>query len=210
MSHAIRIARNLLCSATISVVLFSCQSSRLSAGFSYHGSDKAPDVGSSGQYVADAHVTRPMTSAPVAAKADQSPDAVEALVAAAPAEKKDEARVIAQAMKEELAANAQNGVATTHQQLVHSVTEKLVRSGQIEPISSRKMRQLDKMALQMDKKAQKQGPSIDMKNMSGLEWFFLIMAAAGLVLGIIGVSLGWLVLVVFGGLFLYWKLVQDK
>jgi hypothetical protein len=185
----------------LSVALFSCQSSRLAGGFSYHGNEKAPDVGSSGQYQALSHPsTRPVSTT----------DPIEAVVASAPVEKQNEARIVAMAMQEELAVNAQNGVATTHRELVHSVTEKLVKSGQIEPISAKKMHQLDKMAAKMDQKAQKQGPSIDMKNMSGIEWFFLIMAAAGLVLGIIGVSLGWLVLVVFGGLFLYWKLVQDK
>jgi hypothetical protein len=36
------------------------------------------------------------------------------------------------------------------------------------------------------------------------------MAIAGLVMGILGLSWGWLMFVVFGGLWLYYKLVVDN
>ena len=197
MAKSLSALRMILFAGILSTALLSCQSSRLAGGFSYTGNPTAPDVGSSGQpYLSG---SSPITSVSKPSQtANSTPDPVETMVTLAPEEKKAEARIIAQAMKEELALNAENGRTVTNRELVHHVTEKLVNSGQIMPVSPEKMKQLDKMALKMDKKAQKQGPDIDMKSMSGLEWFFIIMAAAGLVL------------VVFGGLFLYFKLVKDK
>lgn len=198
----------LLLTGALSIFLFSCQSSRMSGGFSYSGSKHAPDMGSSGQPISptEPHVKAP---APVALVSEPSAQLDEA-VAQVPVEKQEQARAIAQAIKEEMAANAQSGKQVTHREALHAVTEKLVKNGQIAPISAENMKKMDKLARKMDQKAQKQGPDLDMKNISGLEWFFLIMSGAGLVLGIIGVTLGWLVFLVFGGLFLYWKLVQDN
>jgi hypothetical protein len=62
----------------------------------------------------------------------------------------------------------------------------------------------------MDKKLKKQGNEIDWRNNTPLELFFMIMAIAGLVLGIVGVSFGWFVFIVFAGIWLYFKLVVDN
>ena len=189
----------LTCSA--SMVLFSCQSSRMSGGFTYAGSKHAPDMGSSGSSI-------PAIETPAAAFAPVT--TLDQAIALAPAEKQEQAHAIAQAIKEEMAAEAQSGKTISRREALHVVTEKLVKTGQIAPVSPHNMKKMDKIARKMDLKAQSQGPDLDMRNISGLEWFYLIMAAAGLVLGIIGLALGWVVFLVFGGLFLYWKLVRDK
>jgi hypothetical protein len=205
MHKSLRLTTALLVSAMLTISLFSCQSSRMTGGFTYSGSRNAPDMGASGQSMppvepGTAKAVSPTTTSPVKDELDQA-------VAMIPADKQEQARTIAQAIKEEMALNAQSGHAVTHREMLHTVTDKLVKNGQIALISPENM---DKMAQKMDKKAQKQGPDLDMRNISGLEWFFLIMSGAGLTLGIIGIALGWVVFLVFGGLFLYWKLVQDK
>lgn len=206
MHKTLRLTTALLMSALMTTLLFSCQSSRMAGGFTYSGSKKAPDMGASGQTI-----TSVEPKAAVAPSSAPTPSYdLDKAVGMVPAEKQEQARAVAQAIKEEMAVNAQNGKTVTHREALHSVTEKLVKSGQIAPISAQNMKKMDKMARKMDQKAQKQGPDLDMRNISGLEWFFLIMSGAGLVLGIIGVALGWVVFLVFGGLFLYWKLVQDK
>jgi hypothetical protein len=97
----------------------------------------------------------------------------------------------------------------THTSLAKEVTGSLVESGKIMPLNARQEKKLSKVLSKMDQKMKKQGKEIDWKNNSGLELFFMIMAIAGLVLGIIGQGFGWFVFIVFAGLWLYWKLVKD-
>ena len=209
MHKSLRLTTAYFFSVLLTFTLFSCQSSRMAGGFTYSGSKHAPDLGSSGQpLVSNERPAAISAEAPVQTETNMID--LDRAVALTPTDKQAEAKVIAQAIKEEMAMNAQSGRTVTHREMLHTVTDKLVKNGQIAPIPAENMRKMDKMARKMDQKAQKQGPDLDMKNISGLEWFFLIMSAAGLVLGIIGVALGWVVFLVFGGLFLYWKLVQDN
>lgn len=69
---------------------------------------------------------------------------------------------------------------------------------------------LRKLSARMEKKLRKQGNEIDFRNNTPLELFFMIMAGAGLVLGIFGIGLGWFVFIVAGGIWLYYKLVVNK
>ncbi len=177
----------------------------MAAGFSYKGNPDAPDVASSGQSMANpgpsSYNTQTATGMTNLENAGLSfrPDPVE-----------KEFKTIEKAVREEMALNAETGMVQNPRDLMKSITQKMTQNGEIRSISDQKWRKIDRMFDKMDKKIQKQGPDIDMKNITGLEWFFMIMAAAGLVLGIIGFSPGWLVLLVFGGLFLYFKLVKDK
>ena len=209
MHKSLRLTTALLVTGILISFLFSCQSSRMSGGFAYSGSKHAPDMGSSGQ---PTRPTEPPTGKSMnpASPALENANDLDRAVAMTPADRQDQARVIAQAIKEEMALTEQSGRTVTHREMLHTVTEKLVKNGQIAPIPTENMRKMDKMARKMDQKAQKSGPDLDMRNISGIEWFFLIMSGAGLTLGIIGIALGWVVFLVFGGLFLYWKLVQDK
>jgi hypothetical protein len=58
--------------------------------------------------------------------------------------------------------------------------------------------------------SQKAPPEVDWANNSRKDWFFLIMAGAGLLVGLFGVNIGWVVFLIFGGLFLYRKIVRRK
>lgn len=60
------------------------------------------------------------------------------------------------------------------------------------------------------RKMERQPPDIDWGNNTSMEWFFLIMSGVGLVVGILGVGIGWFAFLVFGGLWLYRKLVGGR
>jgi hypothetical protein len=58
--------------------------------------------------------------------------------------------------------------------------------------------------------SERQPPEIDWGNNSRKDWFFLIMSGLGLIVGLFGVGFGWIVFLIFGGLFLYRKIVRRK
>ncbi len=60
------------------------------------------------------------------------------------------------------------------------------------------------------RKTQNEPPEVDWANNSRKDWFFMIMAGAGLLVGLFGVNIGWVVFLVFGGLWLYRKIVRRK
>ena len=60
------------------------------------------------------------------------------------------------------------------------------------------------------RKYERQPPEIDWGNNSRKDWFFLVMSGLGLVVGLFGVGFGWIVFLVFGGLYLYRKIVRRK
>jgi len=104
---------------------------------------------------------------------------------------------------------AGEGKEINHRNLTKNLGQRLVEEGKIPAISPEQERKMTRLAARMDKKQKKQGKEIDWKNNSGLELFFMIMSIGGLVLGIIGVGIGWFVFIVFAGLWLYFKLVRD-
>ena len=60
------------------------------------------------------------------------------------------------------------------------------------------------------RKSERQPPEIDWGNNSRKDWFFLIMSGLGLIVGLFGVGFGWIVFLIFGGLYLYRKIVRRK
>ena len=103
-----------------------------------------------------------------------------------------------------------NNEQVSNREVMKKVSKKLTEEGQINALTRQQEKKLDKMASKMDKKLKKEGKDIDWRHNTPLELFFMIMSIAGLVLGIVGVSFGWFVFIVFGGIWLYFKLVEDK
>jgi len=114
------------------------------------------------------------------------------------------------AFKEEMVLQQDAPEKTTNREMMKKVTKRMVETGQISSLTAREEKKLDRAAAKMDKKLKKQGNEIDWRNNTPLELFFMIMAIAGLVLGIVGVSFGWFVFIVFAGIWLYFKLVVDN
>jgi hypothetical protein len=191
--------------------MFSCSSSRLYKNYTYSPKENPPDMGgnilASPEEKSNTHsyerVNTP--SSPVSEGAEILPN-----TNLNDLENKEKIDLVQKAFKEEMALMQESGENTSNKELIKKVTEKLTESGQMKPLSKTQEKKLNQLAVKMDKKLKKQGNGIDWRNNTPLELFFMIMSIAGLVLGIVGLAFGWFVFIVFGGLWLYFKLVEDN
>lgn len=188
---------NILLLTGLMTGIFSCSSSRMYKNYTYSPKENAPDMGG------NLSVNTPSSSA--AEGAAEIPH-----INLNDAENKEKLDLVQKTFKEEIALVQESGENTSNKELIKKVTVKLTESGQIQPLSKAQEKKLNKLAVKMDKKLKKQGNGIDWRNNTPLELFFMIMSIAGLVLGIVGLAFGWFVFIVFGGLWLYFKLVEDK
>jgi hypothetical protein len=212
MKHLLNTVRLFLVFAA-GIFAFACSTSRQSGGFSYQSNANAPAI-SHGIEAPAVAINRAVISASPA-EPDKSGSEIQAIHAmtekiSRKLTKAEQEKIhkISEAMIRESQFRNESGTPTTNRELVKTVTEKLVSDRAIDQISARDMKKLDRLAFKLDKKLQKEGKDIDVKNNTNLELFFMIMGIAGLILGILGVWVGWLLFVVFGGLWLYYKLVK--
>jgi membrane-associated HD superfamily phosphohydrolase len=207
MRQLVIISRFLVVTLTIAALMVSCSSSKY-AGYGYRPNSKAPDIASGNE---TAVRTKNEIKLQEASSSEDKivAEATEKMNKSLSSEEKDKFKKIDEAFHNELNEQRKSGEITSNRELMHTVTKKLTDEGTIEKLTPSQEKKLDKLTLKMDKKVLKQGKEIDATHNTNLELFFLIMAVAGLVLGILGVWLGWLLLVVFGGLWLYYKLVRD-
>ncbi len=213
MKYLLNECRIFLIIAVLVYTIASCSSSRYSGGFSYHSNAKAPDIRSGNEAVPaareQASVKAGQTDQDVSATEIEAINSMtDKITRKLTSDEMERMRKITEAFKEESHFQQENGTPISNRELVRMVSEKLVTNGTIDQLSARDMKKLDRQAQKMDKKLKKEGKDIDVKNNTNLELFFLIMGIAGLVLGILGVWVGWLLFLVFGGLYLYYKLVK--
>jgi len=191
--------------------LFSCSSSRMYKNYTYTPKENAPDMGgivqSTQEEKSQASMNEPVQNQPATNPGISQISASSDLMAA---ENKDKVALVQKTFNEELTQMQESGETASNKELVKKVTSKLTETGQISPLTKKQEKKLDQLAAKMDKKLKKQGDGIDWRHNTNLELFFMIMSIAGLVLGIVGLAFGWFMFIVFGGLWLYWKLVQDK
>jgi hypothetical protein len=114
------------------------------------------------------------------------------------------------AVAQELALARTEDRTVSDREILARAGKRLAAEQQGGALSGRQEKRIDKMARKMERRINAGGPDIDFRNNTPLELFFMIMSAAGLVLGIFGVGFGWFVFIVFGGIWLYYKLVVDK
>jgi len=191
--------------------MFSCSSSRLYKNYTYSPKEHAPDMGGSimaspeekSNTLSYERVNTPSSTVSEGAAILPNTNLNDI-------ENKEKIDLVQKAFKEEMAIMQESGENTSNKELIKKVTEKLTETGQIKPLSKTQEKKLDQLAVKMDKKLKKQGNGIDWRNNTPLELFFMIMSIAGLVLGIVGLAFGWFVFIVFGGLWLYFKLVEDN
>lgn len=189
------------------MIFTSCSSSRFYKDYQYTPREQAPDISGTQE--------TPLEKAPEKENADitetQASDDKENTVShRLTAENTQKMQQVVQAFKEEIVLQQDAPEKTTNREMMKKVTKRLVTTGQISSLTTREEKKLDRAAAKMDKKLKKQGNEIDWRNNTPLELFFMIMAIAGLVLGIVGVSFGWFVFIVFAGIWLYFKLVVDN
>jgi hypothetical protein len=191
--------------------IFSCSSSRIYKNYTYSPKENAPDMGGSIQ-ASPEEKSNTHSNETVTSPSSSSTEGASALphINLNDAENKEKIDLVQKTFKEEMAFMQGSDEKSSNKELIKNVTAKLTESGQIQPLSKAQEKKLNKLAVKMDKKLKKQGNGIDWRNNTPLELFFMIMSIAGLVLGIVGLAFGWFVFIVFGGLWLYFKLVEDK
>lgn len=191
--------------------IFSCSSSRMYKNYTYSPKENAPDMG--GSILASPEEksnTQSIESVNNPSTSSAEDAAVLPHMNLNDAENKEKIDLVQKTFKEEMAFKQGSDEKTSNKELIKNVTAKLTESGQIQPLSKAQEKKLNQLAAKMDKKLKKQGNGIDWRNNTPLELFFLIMSIVGLVLGIVWLPFGWFVFIVFGGLWLYFKLVVDN
>ena len=190
----------------IVTLVSSCSSSRFYKDYNYNPREHAPDI--SGTERASKEVLEANSNKNSTVQINHS----ETKTTNEPfsLENSGKINVVVQAFKEEMVTKEETTEQSSNRELMKKVTTRLVDEGQIDNLSSREVKKLDRIAAKMDKKLKKQGNEIDWRHNTPLELFFMIMAIAGLVLGIFTASFGWFIFIVFGGLWLYFKLVEDN
>ena len=202
---------NILLLTVMMAGMFSCSSSRLYKNYTYSPKENAPDMGGSILATPDEK-----SNSDTYERVNTPPSTVSEGVAIVPnanlndIENKEKIELVQKAFKDEMALMQESGENNSNRELIKKVTEKLTETGQIKTLSKTQEKKLNQLAVKMDKKLKKQGNGIDWRNNTPLELFFMIMSIAGLVLGIVGLAFGWFVFIVFGGLWLYFKLVEDN
>ena len=77
-------------------------------------------------------------------------------------------------------------------------------------LTNKQLRKLDRYADKMEKK-QRRGPEdVNWGPANNLEWFVLIGAAVGLVVGILGSGFGWFIFLGLALVYLYLKLLKNN
>jgi len=191
--------------------LFSCSSSRMYKNYTYTPKENAPDMGGN---IQSSPEQRPIRFTNEPAQVQSSVPAEIAPISTPTdlmaAENIEKIALVQKTFKEELVLMEESGEKASNKELIKKVNAKLTETGQINHLSKKEEKKLNKLAVKMDKKSKKQGDGIDWRHNTNLELFFMIMSIAGLVLGIVGQPFGWFMFIIFGGLWLYWKLVMDK
>jgi|GEM_PF-5824371 len=188
------------------VLVSSCSSSRFYKDYNYSPREHAPDISGTEQASKEVLEANSNKNSTVQINHSETNTGNEPVSL----ENSGKINVVVQAFKEEMVAKEETTEQSSNRELMKKVTNRLVDEGQIDNLSSREVKKLDRLAAKMDKKLKKQGNEIDWRHNTPLELFFMIMAIAGLVLGILSVSFGWFIFIVFGGLWLYFKLVEDN
>jgi hypothetical protein len=194
----------------IIIVYTSCSSARFYKDYSYVPREQAPDISAENQ---------PSTQEPDVKKSSptlvNSPRPETSLMVPANQESQElvndeKMEQVILSFKEEMAVQQELHEKVSNRQLIKKVSQRLTQEGKISPLSKNQENKLDRMATKMDKKLKKADKGIDFAHNTPLELFFMIMGIVGLVVGIIGQPIGWFVFIVFAGLWLYFKLVEDK
>jgi len=188
------------------LLVSSCSSSRFYKDYNYSPREHAPDISGTEQASKEVLEANSNKNSTVQINHSETNTGNEPVSL----ENSGKINVVVQAFKEEMVAKEETTEQSSNRELMKKVTNRLVDEGQIDNLSSREVKKLDRIAAKMDKKLKKQGNEIDWRHNTPLELFFMIMAIAGLVLGILSVSFGWFIFIVFGGLWLYFKLVEDN
>ena len=194
----------------IMMSISSCSRSRFYKDYSYAPKEQAPDISGETQVTAQEGDVKNISPAIVNSPEPAHSSNVLSISGSEQGANNEKMEQVVLAFKEEMAIQQEQNEKLSNRQMVKKVSQRLTDEGKISPLSKSQEKKLDRMAIKMDKKLKKADKGIDFKNNTPLELFFMIMGIAGLVLAIIVGSWAWFIFIVFGGLWLYFKLVEDN
>ena len=185
----------------ISVVLFSCSSSRYQQGFSYHPAYAGPDVATGQSELQSIEETdKPVTSALENTGQDQWKPEVQQNI---------QAEALADIIGREYQENQVSDQPQNNKELLRKMANDYAAS-QNKQLTHKQLRKLDRYAARMDKKQYRGAGDVNWGPANNLEWFILLGAGVALVVGILGIGFGWFIFLGLALVYLYFKLLKNN
>ncbi len=186
----------------ISLTCFSCSSSRYQQGFSYQPAYAGPDV-AAGQAVENQEEPGTAPSQGQAIELNLPPTPESAIKVAEPSE------VLAGIITREYLENQQQNKEVNTRETIHKMAAEYAATTHKE-LTGKQLRKLDRYAAKMEKKQRRGAEDINWGPSNNLEWFVLLGAGVGLVVGILGIGFGWFVFLGLALVYLYFKLLKNN
>ena len=124
--------------------------------------------------------------------------------------KVEEKAVIKELVETGISVQAEQQAAPEFKTTVRSIAKQYGEKRQIR-YSEKQLKQLDRIAVKMEKQHQKkQGPDVSWGPSNNLEWAILGAAAVGLFVGIFGIGFGWAIFLLAALAYLYFKLLHNN
>lgn len=185
----------------ISVVCFSCSSSRYQQGFSYQPAYAGPDVATGPSEVQSNEETdTPVTGAMENAGQIQWKPAVQQDI---------QAEALANIIGREYQDNQVSVQPQNNKELLRKMANEYAAS-QNKQLTHKQLRKLDRYAAKMDKKQYRGAGDVNWGPANNLEWFILLGAGVALVVGILGIGFGWFIFLGLALVYLYFKLLKNN
>lgn len=122
----------------------------------------------------------------------------------------EEKAVIKELVETGISVQSEQQSAPEFKTTVRSIAKQYGEKRQIR-YSEKQLKQLDRIAVKMEKQHQKkQGPDVSWGPSNNLEWAILGAAAVGLFVGIFGIGFGWAIFLLAALAYLYFKLLHNN
>ncbi len=185
----------------ISVLCFSCSSSRYQQGFSYQPTYSGPNV--SGSLSTEKEIPARDTLASTTTENIYQQPAIHAPANALQTD------VLANIIQQEYHETAPSAQPLNNREAVHNIATKYASSQNI-TLTNKQLRKLDRFAAKMEKKQKRGAQDVQWGPSNNLEWFVLLGAGVALVTGILGIGFGWFVFLGLALVYLYLKLLKNN
>jgi hypothetical protein len=180
---------------------FSCASSRYHQGFSYQPVYAGPDMASG--LAEESETPAPITIMNIK---DENTTQIQGVTATENTEQSDE---LVNIISREYQVSLQSGQIPESRETLRKIATEYAASQDIQ-LTGKQLRKLDRYAAKMDKKQQRGAQDVNWGPSNNLEWFILLGAGAGLVVGIFGIGFGWFVFLGLALVYLYFKLLKNN
>ena len=184
----------------VGLASFSCSSSRYQQGFSYKPAYSAPDI-SSGLSEDNVSKHPSPTLEPKTDIIEVGPLATTKL--------SSETAALATIITQQYEETQSVGSEVNSREIIHQMAADFANT-QNKELTNKQLRQLDRYVTKMEKKNHRGANDVNWGPSNNLEWFVLLGAGVGLVVGILGIGFGWFVFLGLALVYLYLKLIKNN